>query len=146
MGERPVRRTPLVADRDTRSLRIGPNEVVLGPDADPLSTYLSMVYALRGLTPGARLHLRDEDLDVLAGLVGYDPAQVEARLVDLMGFSEEEARELRIRLFRRRAVATATGIAIGLGALGIVAAVEHRDQPAHHSPETTIVFEPPASP
>jgi len=73
-----------------------------------------MIYEARGARPGQRIALRDEDLDVLAGLVGDDPNEVECRLIELMECTPEEARSLRALLFRRRVVAAAAGIVLGL--------------------------------
>lgn len=113
----PVTRTPLVVDRDAGLLRAGDRVVSVPADGDALASYLSMIYAARGVARGTKIPLRDEDVNVLAGLVGDDPAEVESRLIELMECTPEEARRLRVVLFRRRSLATAAGIALGLAAL-----------------------------
>jgi hypothetical protein len=87
-----------------------------------------MIYAARGLRRGERISLRNEDLDVLAGLVGNDADQVERRLIELMDCTPDEARTLRALLFRRRTVAAAAGLALGLTAM--IGALDHAQHPS----------------
>gem|GEM_PF-2585973 len=65
-----------------------------GPDG-LLREYLSMVYELRNLPPGSRVPLREPDLVALAEALGGTPEAIEARLVELIGASHEEAARLR---------------------------------------------------
>ena len=122
-------RTPVVVDAGSRVIGIGPRRASFGEQRDDaLATYLSMIYEARGASRGARIPLRDEDLDVLAGLVGEDPDEVESRLIELMGCTEEEARTLRALLFRRRFLATAASVVLGLSLTAAIA--EHAQGPA----------------
>jgi hypothetical protein len=112
-------RTPVEVDRAARTLRVGEHEVSFaGADVDPLSSYLTMIYALRDAPRGSRIPLRDEDLDALSALVGDDPVDIESRLIELMGCTRTEAKSLRVILLRRRVLASAAGLVLGLTVAG----------------------------
>jgi transcriptional regulator with XRE-family HTH domain len=83
------------------------------PTDEVLRSYLGVVYELRDSKPGARIPLRDRDLDALATALGSDPEFVETRLVELMDVTREEAAALRAALIRRRILLPAASIAIG---------------------------------
>ena len=136
-------RTPLIVDDHGRTLRTGEHEVTVLDGDDPLASYLSMIYAARGIRPGEPLALRDADLNVLAGLVGHDPDQVERRLIELMQISPDEARIIRTLLFKRRTVATAAGLALGLTALFGLDHGSDDPKPKPQPPQATEIYEDP---
>jgi transcriptional regulator with XRE-family HTH domain len=91
-------REPLKVGSDLSSLAMGDSIRRLREPAPPdglLREYLSMVYELRNLPAGSRVPLREPDLVALADALGGTPEAIEARLVDLIGTSQEEAARLR---------------------------------------------------
>ncbi|MFN8037397.1 MAG: helix-turn-helix domain-containing protein [Acidimicrobiia bacterium] len=117
----PARRG-VVIDLDQREMRVGHRVEALAttdptPD-DILAKYLSVLYELRGARPTDPIPLRDDDLSSLADVLGNKPSAVEARLVELMGVTGEEAMRLRRIILRRRVLTPAAGIVLGAGMLG----------------------------
>ena len=113
--------TWLIPERSGNLVRVTPESIevagrsrVLGgedPDVDVvLRSYLSLVRELRGAANGSVVHLRDEDLAALAQALGDTPSEIEARLVDLMMLSRDEARIIRRELVKRRVGAPAAGL------------------------------------
>jgi len=91
-------REPLKVGSGLSSLAMGDSIRRLRDPAAPdglLREYLSMIYELRNLPPGSRVPLRQPDLVALADALGGSPEAIEARLVDLIGASKEEAARLR---------------------------------------------------
>jgi transcriptional regulator with XRE-family HTH domain len=91
-------REPLKVGSGLSSLAMGDSIRRLRDPAPPdglLREYLSMVYELRNLPPGSRVPLREPDLVALAEALGGTPGAIEARLVELIGASQEEAARLR---------------------------------------------------
>ena len=113
-------RQPVGVDHDAKTLQADDHVAAFGEASDPLSVYLSMIYAVRGVERGSRIQLRDDDVDVLSGLVGEDPEEVERRLIELMGCSREEARSLCLLLFRRRVLAAAAALAIAVSGVNLL--------------------------
>lgn len=112
----PARGDAPVALEDGR-LHVGTASRELATDEpltdDVLRSYLGALYELRDSKPGAKLPLRDRDLDALAGALGSDPDVIETRLVELMDVTREEAAAMRAALFRRRVLVPAATIALG---------------------------------
>jgi len=71
-------RSELVLDLNHRQLRVGDQSVAFESDGiqDVLTRYVSLIYMLRGLTPGSDLVLRDRDIEVLSRSLGYAPSRV----------------------------------------------------------------------
>ncbi|MDQ3385242.1 MAG: helix-turn-helix transcriptional regulator, partial [Actinomycetota bacterium] len=113
-------RQPVGVDQEAKTLRADGHVAAFGEASDPLAVYLSMIYAVRSVERGSRIQLRDDDLDVLAGLVGEDPEEVERRLIELMGCSREEARSLCLLLFRRRVLAAAAALALAVSGVNLL--------------------------
>jgi hypothetical protein len=63
-----------------------------------LREYLAMVVEMRGTECEEGMHLRQEDLRELAAVLGDSPDAIEARLVELIGATTEQARRLRLVL------------------------------------------------
>jgi transcriptional regulator with XRE-family HTH domain len=87
----------LTVDGRTYRLREGADE------REVYAAYLFLLYAVRGATPGERLQLRSSDVDLLVEAMGEDAETIEARLVQLMGCTEDEATLLGGELLRHRA-------------------------------------------
>jgi transcriptional regulator with XRE-family HTH domain len=64
------------------------------PDAG-LSRHLDTLYALRALPQGSPVQLQERERAVMAEALGHDPDAIEAKLVDTMRVSKDEARRLR---------------------------------------------------
>ena len=91
-------REPLKVGSGLSSLAMGDSiRRLRDPEAPDglLREYLSMIYELRNLPPGSRVPLREPDLVALADALGGSPEAIEARLVELIGASHEEAARLR---------------------------------------------------
>jgi len=114
----PTRDDAPVALADGR-LHVGESSTSLRSDEPPteevLRSYLGVVYEMRDSKPGARIPLRDRDLDALAVALGSDPEIVETRLVELMDVTREEAAAMRSALIRRRVLIPAASIALAAG-------------------------------
>ena len=114
----PTRDDAPVALADGR-LHVGESSASLRSDEPPteevLRSYLGVVYEMRDSKPGARIPLRDRDLDALAVALGSDPEIVETRLVELMDVTREEAAAMRSALIRRRVLIPAASIALAAG-------------------------------
>jgi transcriptional regulator with XRE-family HTH domain len=82
-----------------------------------LGSYLAIVRELRGVGAGGVVSLRDEDLVALARSLGDTPSEIEARLVDLMKLSREEARAVRRELLKRRVAVPAAGLLLATAAV-----------------------------
>ncbi len=99
-------RSRLVLDLEEGLLAVGGESVRLEPSAvqrrDVLARYLSMVYAMRDVTPGQPVPLRLPDLLVLEGVFSTHRRQIEDELRELMvdrtGSVGYRARRLRGRL------------------------------------------------
>jgi len=117
-------RSQLVVDLDEGLLRVADTERQLDvgsirPGApisaatrhDVLSRYLSMVYTMRELTPGSKLSLRVEDLDVLGTTLRVGTSALNADLVALMAEADGSV-AWRTQLLRRRVLIPAAGILV----------------------------------
>jgi transcriptional regulator with XRE-family HTH domain len=91
------RRDPLHIAADHSAIGVGDTVRRLrNPEPDDmLREYLSMIYELRRVPPGAPSPLRQPDLAALADALGGTPESIEARLMQLTGVSHEEAVRLR---------------------------------------------------
>lgn len=91
-------RAPVKVSSDLSLLAIGDSiRYLRNPvdDDEMLREYLAMIYELRNLPPGSRIPLRERDLMSLADALGGNPERIEARLVELIGMSHQEAARLR---------------------------------------------------
>ncbi len=117
----PARRG-ITIDRDTETLRVGhhtePLPKSITEPGEILERYLHLLYSLRGLKPNDQVHLRDDDLNNLADILGNTPREIERRLIDLMGISRKEATRLRRIILRRHVLTPAAGLALGAGLFG----------------------------
>jgi hypothetical protein len=101
-----------------------------------------LIYEVRDISRGAKIPLRDEDLDVLAALVGDEPADVEERLIELMGCSRDEARSLCSLLMRRRVLATAAGLLLSLSFVGTLGDIGGASRAPSRAPHRHLPRDP----
>src|SRR5689334_8363622 len=115
--------TALVPERDT--VRVDANRVFVGEKVriaastardDVLSTYVSVLAAVRGAKPGAPLELRTDDLEALAAALGRETDDIEARIAEVLQCTRAEAATVHAEL-RRRLLVPAAGFAVGAAAL-----------------------------
>jgi len=130
-------RSRLVIDLDEGRIAVNQADldldVTTGPDAI-LTRYLALVYRLRDLPIGTPLHLREIDLDLLAGALELASTDVESRLRKLM---EDEATVTHDqRRIRRQLLMPLVGVIVAASALGTVLLVV--DQEPAAGPATTI--------
>lgn len=85
-------------------------EVVLGG-------YVELIRELRGARPGDPLPLRTADLEALAVVIGSDVDDVEARIVEILGCTPEQAAVIHRELLSRRVLRPVAGVALGAAAL-----------------------------
>lgn len=104
---------------DDRSLRVGRSS----PSRDEvLARYLTLVYSMRRLEPGAPLTLRVDDLDVLGRALRVGSRTLESDLESLIAHPESLL-GWRSRLLKRRVLIPAAGVMVallGVGALVLV--------------------------
>src|SRR5215470_6487859 len=60
-----------------------------------LQRHLDTLYSLRSLPAGSAVQLQESERESMAASLGNDPAKIEARLVETMRVSKDEARRLR---------------------------------------------------
>ena len=104
---------------DDRTLRVGRST----PSRDEvLARYLTLVYSMRRLDPGAPLTLRVDDLDVLGRALRVGSRTLEADLEALIAHPDQLL-GWRSRLLKRRVLIPAAGVMVallGVGALVLV--------------------------
>lgn len=122
-------RAELRIDLPDGRLSAGDQVVDVAHDAevdDVLGRYLTLLYLLRDLEPGAPLSLRGGDLDVLAGALERAVTEVEERLFTLMAPAPLASWYARLR---HRIAVPAAGVLVGLTAVGSLVLVEFPDGP-----------------
>ncbi|MCU1426435.1 MAG: hypothetical protein JWL83_435 [Actinomycetia bacterium] len=120
--------TALVPKRDPARVELG--TLVLGEKFrvqastaadDVLNTYVRLLRAVREAKPGDELPLRTNDLEALAAALDENAADIEARIVEVVHCTREEAAALHNELISRRILVPAASVALGVAAVaGIV--------------------------
>ncbi|MFN8053322.1 MAG: helix-turn-helix transcriptional regulator [Acidimicrobiales bacterium] len=126
-------RSKLIVDLSEGLLSIDDHRSKLGratPSRDEvLARYLTMVYSMRRLDPGAPLVLRIDDLDVLGRALRVGSRTLEADLEALMAHPQELL-GWRARVLKRRVLIPAAGVMVallGVGALVLVQGPQQAD-------------------
>jgi transcriptional regulator with XRE-family HTH domain len=114
-----------------RHLQIGAARHPVGshPD-DVLAGYVDIVHRLRDSEPGDPLALRSTDIVALAGALGVDRDEIEARIAEVLGCSRAEARHLHGELLRRKVILPVAGLAAGMAAFAGVAYASQSPSPS----------------
>ncbi len=112
---------------DTTQILVGSevDPLDLEGDDDVLQKYARLVQRVRHAQPGEPIALRSDDLVALSRALGHDPEQVEARIVELLGCTDREARSLHAEMLRRKLVVPVAGLVTGLAVItgvGVAAA------------------------
>jgi transcriptional regulator with XRE-family HTH domain len=103
-------------DLELGLLSVGERSVVIASgegNESVLRQYLDLVSEQRSNRSDS-MHLRHDDLVVLAAILDLNDSDLESRLVKLVGCTPDEAFVLRRRLLRHRKVARAAALALGL--------------------------------
>lgn len=140
-------RSALLLDLDRGLVGVGETALTLPSHTtnDVLKRYVSLLYLLRGETPGKQLTLREKDLQVLEHSLGRDQQQLADELFALMG---EGATEERTSLLSRRTVVIGAGLLVGataVGSLVIVSSGGSTDAIDGASPARTEILAPQSS-
>ena len=107
-----------------------------------LTTYVQLVRQQRGLPAGAAFEIRHEDVDALADTLDLDDAELEARLVAIVGLPAEAAAGIRQRLLSRRRLGLPAGIVVT--SLGLMPGAGGTDAQAAVVPPVAAVVAAPA--
>jgi transcriptional regulator with XRE-family HTH domain len=105
---------------DERRVVVG-NEVATLDSTDGeevLGKYVELVARVRRSQPGEPIALRVDDLVALSTAIGRDADDVEARIVELLGCTRQEARSLHAEMLRRKLVLPVAGFVAGLAIVG----------------------------
>jgi transcriptional regulator with XRE-family HTH domain len=131
----PLRVPPTIA---ADGIAIGDESRVASGAADVIAGYVDIVRRLRRVGPGEPLPLRSTDLVALAGALGHDRAEIEARIAEVLGCSPAEARRLHGELLRRKVIVPVAGLAAGLAAFAGTAYAAQAGGSTHGSTPTTV--------
>jgi transcriptional regulator with XRE-family HTH domain len=142
-------RVPFAAD--TTQIVVGSevDPLDLDGDEDVLQKYARLVQRVRHAQPGEPIALRSDDLVALSRALGHDPEQVEARIVELLGCTDREARSLHAEMLRRKLVVPVAGLVTGLAVItgvGVAAAATSHAGAAHPTTPPASAAPAPTSP
>ncbi len=125
--------TDRVPDRDPARVEFG--TLVLGEHVrvqaataaeEMLGDYVEILRTVRDAKPGEPIPLRAADLEALAAALGENTDDIDARIVELVRCTPEQATLLHHELVRRRVLVPAAGLAIGVAAIaGVAMVAEH---------------------
>ena len=112
-------RSGLVIDLDDQLMTASSHALPLDSDAREhvLDRYLSLVYLLRNNTPGTKVTLRDEDLDILSASLKERRELIEEQLLLAMEPENETVFAL-FSWFRKRVWVPAAGALVGVTSVG----------------------------
>lgn len=115
-------RSELILDLDRGELSVGPNAVPIESlhADDVLERYVSLIYLLRDIQPGADLVLRDGDLDVLAAALGYTSTDVRIGVKQLIAAPDSVQRAKKVG---SGTMVAAAGFLVGITAIGALVLV-----------------------
>ena len=125
-------RGQVVLDLEAGRLRVAEEVTALNAVPAPdevLGAYLSLVYTLRGATPGSPVVLRGFDVAVLAKALDLAEPDVEARLEGLMLEPTAEVNRLT-KLFHSKLVLPIAGAVVVATALGTLLVLRDDQRPA----------------
>lgn len=147
-----IQRRQVAYDASTGTLTVGGRMTVVtcdpGDNECLLRTYLDLVAEQRDIRLGQGVHLRRDDVAVLAELLDLDDADLEGRLRRILRLSEAQAADLHRRLVRHRVAAAAVGVGLlaGVPATALAGADEAAGEPAATVPVAAVVQVDPVVP
>lgn len=120
----------LTFDESAGRFRLGTVDVRLSDGADNreiLGTYVDLVGRRRGQRVASPVEVRDDDVDILAGLLDLDAVDIDALITEIFGTTTAQTTSLLDRLRARRRVLAFAAVAAGVVvAGGIALAAQHR--------------------
>jgi len=131
-------RVPLIVDADR--IVAGADVAPLDVEGDELERYAQLVQRVRHAQPGDPIALRAADLVALSRALGHDSDHIEARIVELLGCTQREARSLHREIVRRKLVVPVAGLVTGLAVVtgvGVAAATTGPNRPDPSPPAAT---------
>lgn len=108
-----------------------------------LGGYVELIRELRGARPCDSLPLRTADLESLAVAIGSDVEDVEARIVQILGCTPEQAAVIHRELLSRRVLRPVAGVALGAAAVAGLTLPQFDRSPT--PPQLVEVEAPPAA-
>jgi hypothetical protein len=144
------RRDVVEVDRATGTMRVGTSAVRFDwsrtSNAMVLHTYAGLVREQRGLRPDQPVRFRDDDIEALAQALDLTDAELEARFVQIIGLSPQEAADVRRRMVGRRlAVPAAAGVLVAALVPGAAATARNAPPAVTVSAPTTAATSTPPS-
>jgi len=126
-------RAPIQVDR--RRVVVGTEVATFESDDgdEVLGKYVELVARLRQTQPGEPIALRADDLVALSNAIGRDTADVETRIVEVLGCTPREAHSLHAEMLRRKLVLPVAGLVAGLAivtGVGVASAANPPSAPA----------------
>jgi transcriptional regulator with XRE-family HTH domain len=136
-------RAPIALDADQIAVGTAVAHLDLDGDEEVLQKYAQLVELVRDAQPGEPIALRADDLLALSRALGHETERVEARIVELLGCTHQEARSLHAEMLRRKLVLPIAGLVTGLAVVtgvGVAAAATGPSHaaPAHHTSTQTV--------
>jgi len=128
-------------------IQVDQHRVVVGDEvasfetADPdevLGKYVKLVARVRQSQPGEPIALRAGDLVALSDAIGRDTADVEARIVEVLGCTPHEAHSLHMEMLRRKLVLPVAGLVTGLAIVTGVGVASASNPPKASTPDTAV--------
>src|SRR5579862_4892630 len=128
-------------------IQVDQHRVVVGDEvasfetADPdevLGKYVKLVARVRQSQPGEPIALRAGDLVALSDAIGRETADVEARIVEVLGCTPHEAHSLHMEMLRRKLVLPVAGLVTGLAIVTGVGVASASNPPKASTPDTAV--------
>lgn len=122
------KRSQLVIDLDDGRIAVNHTDLDVDPLSGPdavLARYLALVYRLRDLPVGSKLHLRDVDIDVLSTALARQSDDVESRLLQLIADESDVAQDQK--RIRRQLLMPLVGVVIAATAVGTLVLVAEQN-------------------
>jgi transcriptional regulator with XRE-family HTH domain len=129
----------LVVDHDAQPIPAPTSQ------AEVLKAYTALLQRLRTAKPGQPVPLRASDLAALSAALGSDANEIEARIMELLGCTKDEAAALRIELFRRKVILPVAGLAAGVAMLAATQVHTTSNAPAPAPTPAAAVAEMPTT-
>ena len=136
------KRSQLVIDLDDGRIAVNHTDLDVDPLSGPdavLARYLALVYRLRDLPVGSKLHLRDVDIDVLSTALARQSDDVESRLLQLIADESDVAQDQK--RIRRQLLMPLVGVVIAATAVGTLVLVAEQNDAMPPPPQVATQTE-----